>query len=212
MRLWTLIALFGLAVPTLGFGADDVQPRIEQVITTAGGEAKLLTKFRFRERVLITATVAAPPAPDEKENRTSVVEVGKNWWLGTNKRDKDKVRVLCWAWSLRLLLEPSSKVEALPEAMVAGKAAYGLRVTESVPMPITLHFDSTTHKLVAIDYTDTRHLFSEWKTTPEGHSYPSHVAGHRLIDAEKGTTREEQWYQTDILELTPLIELPEELK
>lgn len=68
------------------------------------------------------------------------------------------------------------------------------------------------HKLLAIDYTDTRHIFSEWKTTEAGHQYPSHVTGYRFADAAAGTLQAKQWYQTDILELKPLAELPAELK
>ena len=56
------------------------------------------------------------------------------------------------------------------------------------------------------------HVFSQWKTTREGHKYPSHVVGYLFENREKGTLREKQWYQTDILELTPLAELPAEVK
>ncbi|MBM4075315.1 MAG: hypothetical protein FJ267_06695 [Planctomycetes bacterium] len=146
--------------------------------------------------------------PDEKENRTSVVQVGKNWWLGKDKRDKDKVRVLCWAWSLRILLEPTAKIQPLAEISVADKPAFGLRVTEAVKEPIDLYFDKESKRLVAIDYTDTRHIFSEWKKTEVGHEYPSHVTGFRFADRAAGNLQPKQWYQTDILELTPLSELP----
>ena len=196
--------------------ADDVDPAakklVEEVIATAGGDEKLLKLFRFRERVLITSTPAAPVTSDEKENRTSVVHVSGNWWIGTAKRDKDKVRVLCWTWSLRILLDPKSKIQTLPDITVSDKPAFGLRVTESVKEPIDLFFDKESKRLVAIDYTDTRHLFSEWKKTAEGHQYPSHVAGFRFADRAAGKLQDQQWYQTDILELTPLAELPADLK
>ena len=190
----------------------DAAKRVEQVVKAAGGKEKLLELFRFRERVLITATPAAPPAANEKGNRTSVVQVGGDWWIGPQKRDKDKVRILCWAWSLRILLDPKSQAAALPDTTVAGKPAFGLRVTGSVKDPIDLLFDPQTHRLVAIDYTDTRHVFSEWKTTEAGHQYPSHVVGYRFTNRAEGKLNEKQWYQTDILELTPLAELPLELK
>ena len=90
--------------------------------------------------------------------------------------------------------------------------AFGLRVTESIKEPIDLFFDKESKRLVAIDYTDTRHLFSEWKKTIEGHQYPSHVVGFRFADRAAGNLQDKQWYQTDILELTPLMELPAELK
>ena len=185
---------------------------VEEVVTTAGGEEKLLKLFRFRERVLITSTPAAPVTADEKENRTSVVQVSGNWWIGTAKRDKDKVRVLCRTWSLRILLDPKSKIQTLSDITVADKPAFGLRVTESVKEPIDLFFDKESKRLVAIDDTDTRHVFSEWKKTAEGHQSPSHVVGFRFADRAAGKLQDQQWYQTDILELTPLTELPADLK
>ncbi len=205
------LLLLWIATPRLEADEDEAKKLVEQVVKTAGGEEKLLKLFRFRERVLITATPAAPVTADEKENRTSVVQVGGDWWINKNKRDKDKVRVLCWAWSLRILLEPKSKVTAIADATVAGKLAFGLRVSESVKEPVDLLFDKETNRLVAIDYTDTRHLFSEWKMTSEGHHYPSHVAGFRFMKREVGMLNEKQWYQTDVLELVPLKELPAEL-
>ena len=210
------VALMMLLVLIRLAKAEDVDPAVkklvEDVVATAGGEEKLLKLFRFRERVLITSAPAAPVTADEKENRTSVVQVSGNWWIGTAKRDKDKVRVLCWTWSLRILLDPKSKIQTVPDINVADKPAFGLRVTESVKEPIDLFFDKESKRLVAIDYTDTRHLFSDWKKTAEGHQYPSHVVGFRFADRATGKLQDKQWYQTDILELTPLTELPADLK
>ena len=207
----SLMAVIVMA-PCLNAEEFDSKQRVEQVVAKAGGEEKLLKLIRFRERILVSAAPAAPVTADEKGNRISVVEVAGDWWLGASKRGKDKVRVLCWAWSLRILLDPKSKIEVLPETALNGKPAFGLRVSESLAEPIDLLFDKDDQRLVAIDYTDTRHLFSEWKKTGEGHSYPSHVTGHRFTDQATGMLNEMQWYQTDILELTPLSELPAELK
>ena len=118
------VALMMLLVLTRLAAAEDVDPAakklVEDVVATAGGEEKLLKLFRFRERVLITSTPAAPVTADEKENRTSVVEVSGNWWIGAAKRDKDKVRVLCWTWSLRILLDPKSKIQTVPDMVLQG--------------------------------------------------------------------------------------------
>ncbi|MBC8290826.1 MAG: hypothetical protein H8E37_10970 [Planctomycetes bacterium] len=189
-----------------------VNESVAQVIKAAGGEEKLLDVFRFHERVLITSTPTPLAAGDTKGNRTSVVKAGGGWWVGTNKRNKDKVRVLCWAWSLRILLDDNSKIEAISEIGVDEKPAFGLRVTGSVNEPIDLFFDRKSHRLTAIDYTDTRHIFSDWKETKEGHLYPAHVAGFRFADRNSRTLQEKQWYQTDILELVPLKKLPSELE
>ena len=92
------------------------------------------------------------------------------------------MRVLCWGWSLRILLDDKSKIEAIPDIVVGKQPAFGLRVTGSVKEPIDLFFDMESNRLTAIDYTDTRHVFSDWKKTNEGHRYPTHVAGFRFAD------------------------------
>ncbi len=209
-----LLVFTGLLLPAVRLAADEAKAAdvVGQIVKAAGGEEKLLKLFRFRERVLITSKPADPVTPDEKGNRTSVVEVSGDWWIGAGKREKDKVRVLCWAWSLRILLHPDSKIDLLEETQIGDKPAIGLRVTGSVKEPIDLYFDKEDKRLVAIDYTDTRHHFSDWKKTEGGHVYPAHVAGYRFQDKAKRTLQDKQWYQTDILELTPLTELPPELK
>ena len=206
-------AAVGTAFPrVLRAAPNSAKELVEQVVAAAGGEGKLLKLFRFRERILVTAAPASPVTPDEKGNRTSVVQVGGEWWLGTEKRGKDKVRVLCWAWSLRLLLDPKSKIEVLADTTVLGKSALGLRVSESIKEPIDLFFDKADKRLLCLDYTDTRHNFSGWQMTTDGHKYPTQVVGYRFTDRAKGTLSEQQWYQTDILELVPLKELPAEVK
>jgi len=214
MRTIFFLAITVLSILSSSAHANDPDPQelVKQLLETAGGESKLLKLFRFRERLLVGKTAADPVSQDEKGNRTSVVEVSGDWWIGTAKRDKDKVRVLCWAWSLRILLDPQSCIQSCRAITVDGKPAFGLRVTESVKEPIDLFFDAESKRLVAINYMDTRHVFSEWKKTTDGHHYPSHVVGFRFTNRDAGALESNQWYQTDILELTPLNELPIELK
>ena len=192
--------------------SKDVKEAIGRVLKVMGGEQKLLNVFRFSERVLITSTPVPPPTGKATANRTSVVQTGGGWWIGANKRNKDKVRVLLWAWSLRILVDKSSKVTSIPGSGVNKKPTFGLRVTGSVKEPVDLFFDKKSHRLTAFDYTDTRHVVSSWKTTKQGNPYASHVAGYKFADRKLGTTQKEQWYQTDILELVPLKALPSNLK
>lgn len=207
-----LLATLAFCLPQPGLADDAAQELLTKVIGRAGGEPKLLSKFRLRERVLIQSQPAALPTENEPGNRTSVVEIGKNMWLGTKKRDKDKVRVLCWAWSLRLMLAPEAELTTLPESMIAGQRAVGLRAAKATKEPVDLWFDAGSMRLLAIDYTDTRHVFSDWTETAEGHQYARHVAGYRFQDPARKAVAEKQWYQTDLLELTPLTELPAELE
>jgi len=214
------IGIFTLVVVVLAqplcARADETDTPVDELVSlairTMGGKEKLLDVFRFHERVLITSTPTPLVAGETQGNRTSVVKVGGGWWVGANKRNKDKVRVLCWAWSLRILLDEKSTIEAISDNVVNKKPAFGLRVTGSVKAPIDLFFDKESKRLSAIDYTNTRHVFSDWKKTQEGHLYPAHVAGFRFTDLKLRTVQDRQWYQTDILELVPLKELPAELK
>jgi hypothetical protein len=212
MGFVAFLALYLFVQPCPAPESPSPKELVQHVIKAAGGEEKLLSTFRFRERVLITSTPAAPVTKDEKGNRTSIVQVGGDWWIDGAKRDKDKVRVLCWAWSLRVLLDPKSKIQSTPELSVAEKPAFGLHVTGATSEPIDLYFDKESKRLVAIDYDDTRHMFSEWTKTEDGHHYASHVSGFRFKNREALTLEDQQWYQTDLLEVTPLKELPSELK
>ena len=75
-----LVVASAIAFPKRLQGApESVRQRIDQVVATAGGEEKLLKLFRFRERILVTAAPAPPVTPEEKGNRTSVVQVGGEW-------------------------------------------------------------------------------------------------------------------------------------
>lgn len=141
---------------------------VDRVIKTAGDKSKLLELFRFGERVLNANTPAALVTQDEKGNRASVVKVADDWWIGTAKREKDQVRVLCWAWSLRILLNPNARIRLVPDVKLNDKTVFGLRVTGAFKELIDLSFDKESNRLVAIDYDDTRYIFSVWKETNDG--------------------------------------------
>jgi hypothetical protein len=214
IRLWGLcFVLLSSRTPLCNAAAEtDAAQRVKAVITAAGGEENLLKRFRFRERVIIGSEPPPPVAENEPGNRTSVVDIPDHWWVGTEKRNKEKVRLLVWAWTLQILLDPKSKVELIPASVVDGQPAVGLRVTESVKEPIDMFFETESLRLAAIDYQDTRHSFRAWKKTADGRHYSSQVVGFRFANRETRTLQEKQWYQTDILELTPLTELPADLK
>jgi hypothetical protein len=204
-----LIAVVLIASQT--FAAEPTEALAEAVVAQAGGADKLLDIFRMREQIHVSKDPTPPPAADAPGNRTSIVDVGGDWWIGKKKRDQETAHVLCRAWSLRLLLEPASRLERLADVRFGDQAVVGLRVTGSVQQPLDLWFDAATNQLVAVDYLDSRHLFSDWRTTADGRPYPAHVTGRRFADAAAKTLRDQQWYQTDLLEVTPLSELPTEL-
>ena len=208
----TMLILGGLFIPQANTAAaDDPKQLAADAIAKVGGEEKLFKLFRLREHVLVTSTPTPLPA-NAKGNRTSVIQAGGDWWVGKSKRAPDKALSLCWGWSLRILLDPKSKLEAIPETTIAEKPVIGIRVSESITPPMDLLFDKSDKRLVAIDFADSRHLCSDWKTNESGQSYPAHVVGYKFTNRATGAVNEKQWYQTDILEITPLSELPAELK
>jgi hypothetical protein len=64
------------------------------------------------------------------------------------------------------------------------------------------------YRLLAIDWRQSRHLFREWKKTDDGLWYASRAIGIRFADPKKKVLAKQPWYQSDILELTRLKDLP----
>jgi hypothetical protein len=204
MRLFAFLA-FGCISLVTSF-ADSAEPEattlIEQVVKAAGGEDRLLKLFRIQEQLNVSSN------PDKKSNeRVSVLEPPKFWWLGKKARVKDEkepATFLVWAWTLGALTDPKSKVEAIPEITEADKPAFGLRVSETITPPMDLYFDKTERRLVRIDWRADIHRFSDWKEH-DGVTYPAKCIGYK-----KST--EKPWYFSEIIEIERLTELPEGLK
>lgn len=207
-------AILTLIVLTAPVWTAEPQPKelVDKAVGAVGGADKLLKLFQMRERLVLGATIPPAVDPAEKGGRVSVVEAPEHWWIGKKERGDEPAKFLVHGWSLNILVDPKSKLEVLPETTVDGKAVVGLRVSETVTPPLELYFDAKEHRLVAIDWRQDRHIFSEWKKTDDGLSYPSRAVGIKFADAKKKTLAKAQWYQTDILELKRLKELPEGLK
>jgi hypothetical protein len=187
---WTAWAL-------LAQGAEDPAAIVESVVKAAGGKEKLLTTFRLKERLAVSAD------PEAKgSERATVLQPPGHWYLGKKNRvteDKEPAVMLAWAWTLRVFLDPASKLEALPPA----DGRVGLRIKGSIEPPMDVWFDAKERRLAAIDWRKDRHVFSEWKEL-DGLRYPSRVVGHKPDG--------KVWYHTRILELTRLEDLPADLK
>ena len=64
------------------------------MVAAANGEDKLLKLFRFKERLNVT------PDPLKKGNeRVSVLEPPKYWWIGKGERGAEPAKFLAWAWT-----------------------------------------------------------------------------------------------------------------
>jgi hypothetical protein len=177
--------------------AQDPATLVESVVKAAGGKEKLLTTFRIKERLAIGNDLEA-----KGNERTSLLQPPGHWYVGKKNRvteEREPAVMLAWAWSLRVFLDPTSKLESLPPA----DGLTGLRIRGSIDPPMDVWFDAKTHRLTAIDWRKERHVFSEWKEQ-DGLGYPSRVVGHK----SDGRV----WYHTRIVELTRLEDLPPELK
>lgn len=179
--------------------ADEASAVVQKAVEAVGGEAKLLSLFEMQESLNVSSD-----ATKKGSIRVSVLEPPDYWWVGKAERAKEPAKMLVWAWTLRALLDPKSKIETLPEIVEADKPAIGLRVSETISPAMDLYFDKTSHLLVRIDWRADIHRFSDWKET-DGVKYPAKAIGYR-----KST--EKPWYFSEILELKRLTELPDGLK
>lgn len=187
-------AVQGVLTPAVAADADP-QALAKQAIAAAGGPEKLLKLFRMKERLAVSSD------PSAKGNeRVSVVEAPKNWWLGTKDRGDEPAKILVWAWSLGVLVDPQSKLESVPDVAEGDQMLAGLRVSGTVDPPLEMYFDKTAARLVRIDWRSDIHRFSDWKEH-DGARYPARCSGFK-----KNTGK--LWYHTEIVELERLKELP----
>lgn len=205
MRLllcWTVAALVA-SCPVITRGQQaDTKPIVERVVKAAGGEEKLLKTFRMKERL----NVSSDPAKKGAE-RVSILAPPHVWWLGKTERvseEKEPAIFLVWAWTLRALVDPKSKVEVLPDIVEADRQVFGLRVSETIQPAMDLYFDKTTARLLRIDWRSDIHRFDDWKEH-DGATYAARCVGYK-----KSTGK--PWYFTEVLELTRLKELPADLR
>ena len=187
-----LMVVMGWAVTIKGAEPKEL---VKEVVKAAGGEGKLLKLFRMKERLNVSSN------PDAKGNeRMSVIEPPKHWWLGKNQRQNEPATWLVWVWTLGALTDPNSKLEAIPDITEGERQAVGLRISGTIDPPLEVYFDQENKRLVRIDWRSDIHRFSEWKEA-NGTGYPSRTIGYKKTSGKP-------WYFTEILELEPLTELP----
>lgn len=177
--------------------AESPAALVDSAVKAAGGKEKLLTTFRIKERLALGADLEA-----KGFERASVLQPPGSWYVGKKNRvteEKEPAVMLAWAWTLRAFLDPASKLEALPP----GEGLLGVRIRGSIDPPMDAWFDAKERRLSAIVWRKDRHVFSECKEQ-DGLGYPSRVVGHKPDG--------KVWYNTRILELARLEDLPPDLK
>ena len=105
--------------------------------------------------------------------------------------------------TLGALVDPNSKLETLADLEIAGRPAYGIRVSGTIDPPLEMYFDRETRRLTRIDWRKDQHVFSDWRDLA-GLAYPAKCTGYKPTG--------KQWYHTEILELERLSEVPAGLK
>jgi hypothetical protein len=191
--MMTVLAWAVLAAQSGG----DPAALVESAVKAAGGREKLLSTFRFKERIALGSDLEA-----KGSERTSILQFPGYWFLGKKNRVADETEPavkLAWVWTLRALLDVDAKLEALPEK----DGLLGLRIRGTIEPPMEVWFDAKEKLLSAIVWRKDRHVFSEWKEL-DGLRYASRVVGHKADG--------KVWYHTRILELSRLDDLPADLK
>lgn len=188
------------AEPKLLADSDEVAAKVKKAVAAVGGEEKLLKLFRLKEVLVLN-----PDGVKKGSPRTSVLEPPKYWWLGKVERvseQKEPATFLVWGWTLGALLDPKSKLTAVPDITDNKTELFGIEVSGTITPPMVMYFDKKENLLFRIDWRGSIHRFSEWKEA-DGVKYPSRTVGHYKKD-------DKVWYQTEILEVTRLKELPKE--
>jgi hypothetical protein len=165
-------------------------------------EDKLLTLFRIKERLNVSSDPQKPGS-----ERVSILEPPKHWWQGKRDRvteDKEPAIFLVWAWTLGALTDPRSELEVLPDITESDQPAFGLRVSETITPPMEIYFDRSESRLIRIDWRSDIHRFSDWKEH-DGVKFPGKCVGYKKATGKP-------WYNTEVLELERLQELPAGLK
>lgn len=197
--LFATMPLFS-AVLTKGALADDATRTLaNEIVAAAGGRPALPTIFRMKEVLNVSSDMEK-----KGDQRISVIELPKSWWLGKKKRVDEPAMFLVWAWTGQILLDPETRVERIADLKEGEMDLIGLRLSGSVKPEMEIYVTKEDKKLVRIDWRSDIHRFSDWKRV-EGFRYPAKCVGYK-----KATSK--PWYFTEILELEKLNSLPEGLE
>ncbi|MDX2036715.1 MAG: hypothetical protein SFX72_08690 [Isosphaeraceae bacterium] len=194
----TLVAATILLAEGSTPNSDEPRRIADRAVESIGGEKAILRLFRIKERL----NVSSDPNKPGKE-RTSILEPPKHWWLGKTDRvvsEKEPATFLVWAWTLGALVDPESKLTAIPSITDEGRKLLGLRVEGTIQPAMDLYFDAVDHRLARIDWRSDIHRFSDWRSVSGVH-YPARCVGTKKNSGKR-------WYDTEILELERLESLP----
>jgi hypothetical protein len=197
----TLLTAILLSPLTVHAQAETVDPKplVEKALAAVGGKDKLLKVFRFKE-IFHFGDKPEPPAGKQRSTRVSVYSQPDKWWLGNKERGDEPAKDDVRAWSLDLLIDPTSKFEIIPGLTDEGKTLLGLRVSGSVTPAMDFYFDKETSLLHRLDWRGDIYRFSDWNEH-DGLKYASRTILFKKKDGKP-------WFFHEITELERLAQLP----
>ena len=196
-----LIAL--LACQTLHAQTAAPAPLVARALQAVGGKEKLLKIFRIQE-IFHFGSTPEPAAGKKRSTRESILSMPDRWWLGSKERGDEPAKHDVRAWNLDLLVDPASKIEALPDRVDEGKNCFGLRISGSVTPEMSLYFDQETALLKRVDWRGDYYRFSDWQE----HDGVRYAARTVILKAKD----DKPWFFHEVTKVERLAVLPEKLQ
>ena len=192
-----------LMVSLLGVTAEspsDAAAYAREIVTSHGGAEKLLRVVKFSETYFLNGDST------KGTDRTSIIQPPKLWFVGKTERvEEENKGSVCrdvWMWTLGPLVDPATKLEAVPDIVIEGNPARGLSVSGSIEPGIRAYFDAATHDLVRIDWKEKQFHFSH-PVAVDGTRVPSRC----VLIGKDG----KEIIRTELRDIQRLAELPAEL-
>lgn len=199
MKPW-LLALLLIGHGFAASGEEPAAAKVARVVQAAGGEDKLLKRFRIEE-IFHFGDQPEPAEGKKRSTRESVLEMPNLWWLKGKERADEPAKFDVWAWTLGILVDPKAKVETMADKEDGGKALFGLRVSAVVDPAMDLYFDPETNLLTRLDWRGDIYRFSDWKEH-DGAKYASRTV---IFKAASG----KPWFFHEVTAVERLAALPE---
>ncbi|MFM2093765.1 MAG: hypothetical protein RIS70_889, partial [Planctomycetota bacterium] len=156
--------------------------------------------FRMKERYNSGAVAAEA---EKSTPRESVLEPPQYWWVDGQDRKQEPAKFAVWGWTLGVLLDPKTVLEAIPGVEERSRKTLGLRASGTVNPPMDLYFDSGTFRLVRLDWREDVYRYSDWREV-DGTGYHGRTAIYK-----KGAV--EPWFHHEVVSVERLPSLPEGL-
>ena len=178
----------------------DAAAYAREIVASHGGAEKLLRVVKFSETYFLNGSTT------KGTGRTSILHPPKLWLVGKTERvEEENKGSVCrdvWMWTLGPLVDPATKLEVVPDIVVADKPAHGLSVSGSIEPGIRAYFDAATHDLVRID----------WKEKQFHFSHPVAVDGTRVPSRCVLTDKDgKELIRTELRDIQRLAEFPADL-